>query len=785
MKNFQRFLLTITLAAAMALPAYAYDADVTHRQMTSVATKKSVLYTDPSILFGLGFLAPDKQLFSYYQQWDGHRTGLKNYSLADFLAEGAEEEDYFPDQSRPLNHFFDPAYNRGLTVAGILLGYRSWEFMTEPNDIPGQDNSLKDARSYLTYALMYNDGDPAATQNQRVYAMTWVLRTLGHAMHHIQDMAQPQHVRNDQHLDKKIIGNPSRYEKYTAAQGDALLPLMEQATPIYTPDLKTESDFWFNSANSGIAQTVNQQFLSQGTNFQLSGTNAVTGAYAQPVPEGSTDYTVDQLFGPAGLTLSPKLQEACGKPALNCTITMYATALNERASTLSIFDQDLRATGVHAVFDLGSLGFKPVAYRFFDLNRFNFDDVYSWLMPRAVSYSAGLVNHFFRGKLQVSAPANGPYAVVDQSTGQGFRKVYTTVKNLTPGEALSSGSIRLIAKYHLNNCYKPDLSGEFHLEAGQVVTPCPNYRSAEEHISVSLDQAASFAADESKQLTFTMIDPIPLNATDLMFQVYYTGQVGAEASSFALGAVDVSEPTFMAAMNGTDTFALSGAFYYWPEIVKNIGMAPYSAIDLNRNGIYDPPQDVNVTGGDVSYEIYINNLKVADAPAVPQGRFTRLAMIVDLTGFDHTIIARGSLFTRTNSFHFPAKTLYWDFDRNQMMFQLVSPLRNDTLQSSATTLYAYYPAPLPDVSTMPKSLQADSTLPVPVQLTSAVILGGAPSRVSATSVQEPAAAPQQDGVQRTVTPTMPPAPMSVPAPHPAPNAVPATDVPPSRILHVE
>ena len=39
--------------------------------------------------------------------------------------------------------------------------------------------------------------------------------------------------------------------------------------------------------------------------------------------------------------------------------------------------------------------------RLLSLNRFNFDEVYPFLLPRAVTYSAGLINHFFRGRLSV------------------------------------------------------------------------------------------------------------------------------------------------------------------------------------------------------------------------------------------------------------------------------------------------------------------------------------------------------------------------------------------------
>ena len=729
MKTIQRFLLTLTLAAATALPLFAYEAETTHRKMTAAATKASVLYTDPRIMSSLGLLKADRQTFSYYKSEEGVILGMKDYSLADFVAEGAYEEDY--PALRALNHFYDPLHDRGLRAFGVA-GIASWRYMTEPTDIPGQAYSLRDARWYLNHGLTFQHSDKAYADSQRKLGMTYVLRTLGHVMHHLQDMAQPQHVRNDQHLSY-VSAWESRYEKYTAARGADLQSMMDEATPNYpSPDFLTATDFWTNSSGTGIAQQNNREFLSHGTNFRLSATGVTTGAYPLPVPDGSADYTPAEL----GLTLRSNDQAQCGNPAINCTMTMYSTLLVPRASTLSIFDQDLRATGVEVVWDADILGFKPVARRFFDLNQVNFDDVHGWLIRRAVSFSAGMVNHFFRGKLEISEPTTGTYSVVDHSTGEGFRKIRVTAKNITPDEALFGGTIRLIATYHLNNCYQPDLSGEWQLDgAGQVKEPCPNYRSPEEHISLSLEQAVSFGVDESKQMTFTLVDPIPVNATDLKFQLYYTGIVGAENESFALGTLDVSEPTFMAAMNATDVFELGGTYYKWQDIVAGIAAPPFNAIDIDKSGTYNPPKDVNVTGADFNFQMYVNGMKVADAPAVPQGRFTRLAMIVDLRGFDFRMIAVSTQFSRSDSdYGFPAKISQYYFEDDTPRHTAVAPLRNHTLQHSSTTLWGYYPASTANIKVMPKSEVANAATPVPLQMAPGVLLGlSSPTTESLTS----------------------------------------------------
>src|SRR5262249_153133 len=51
----------------------------------------------------------------------------------------------------------------------------------------------------------------------------------------------------------------------------------------------------------------------------------------------------------------------------------------------------------------------------YTLNRVNYDAMADLLIPRAVAYSAGLLDYFFRGKMEISLPDAGFYGVVDQS----------------------------------------------------------------------------------------------------------------------------------------------------------------------------------------------------------------------------------------------------------------------------------------------------------------------------------------------------------------------------------
>src|SRR5712692_8991869 len=202
MTTARTFFLTC-LITAIALPLYAYNDTVTHPQLTIFASHKSVLYTDGSILFSLGLEPASRQLFRYRARVGPVTVGSAAYSIAELIGEGAFDEDI---GNRALNHFYDPVFDRPLTILGVPLGQRSWRWMLEDlGPISDQNFSVADARAYLARGLTYNEGTPAESQRQRGIALGSMLLSMGHIVHHLQDMAQPQHVRNDDHLDSYAL----------------------------------------------------------------------------------------------------------------------------------------------------------------------------------------------------------------------------------------------------------------------------------------------------------------------------------------------------------------------------------------------------------------------------------------------------------------------------------------------------------------------------------------------------------------------------------------------------
>jgi len=729
MKNVSNWIIgAVAAIGVIAIPAWAYNDTITHPELTHTAFEKSNLALDPALLQRLG-------LEPWQKSW-----------IDIWLRVGAWYEDR---GSRGMQHFFDPTNNKGLSFVGVEVGNPSPRWVLEDeSQISGQTTSVADAREQLTRALTYNDGTPSQSYQERQASMGNFFIYLAAAVHHLQDMTQPQHVRNDDHLDEHPIllfplYDPSLYERYTKQRIDHVQEYGQMGSPVFpgTAGLKKAGDFWTNPSNTGVAQFTNPRFVTKGTNFWKILGFVTAGKYSNPTPGTPVPYTVEKLYQDSNLPVPDEIQALCGYPAVGCTMmeypASYGSFTTQKASTHSIFDQDLNVKGLSVTYTWGNVAQTYSTERVFALNRFNFDAVHQPLLSTAVSYSAGFLNHFFRGKLEVGPPqAGGPYAAVDHQTGQGFTTLRAKVTNRTKDEALQGGTITAIARFHVNNCYQADLTGEFQAdEAGNLITPCAQYRSSEEHIRLSVSQPFSFGPDAGKDYTFEFPTPIPLNATDLVLQVYYQGQVGDEKGSFALGVVDLSEPTFVSVLNGTDMFEVPtspvGTFVYWQDILSKIDQYPYTTVDEN----HDLVPDVNVAGGSIAYTISVENKQIAQV-ALPEGRFSRLAVLVQPTTFKLTLAATGNGFFGSSDWTMPAKIGQLDPTDGVYYVSVVEKRRKQALHYVNITYYHYYKTANAPLSSMNVSKDPDATTLVGVymmpQSTSLASLAPQPDASTAT-----------------------------------------------------
>ena len=180
-------------------------------------------------------------------------------NLAKWLELGAEHED---DSQRPLRHFYNPLRNQGLYFPNLsytmlplsqnfdcanglpsdfqCLDSLTWmwnggdEEITQSFVDQGVDFSFlqgkelvdstainlwswKMARSYYLKSLIRLFAQPPMTAQENYYytsrtsAEAKTFYALGHIIHLLQDLAQPQHTRNDAHLHFPISGIDTSY----------------------------------------------------------------------------------------------------------------------------------------------------------------------------------------------------------------------------------------------------------------------------------------------------------------------------------------------------------------------------------------------------------------------------------------------------------------------------------------------------------------------------------------------------------------------------------------------
>ena len=219
-----------------------------------------------------------------------------------------------------------------------------------------------------------------------------------------------------------------------------------------------------------------------------------------------------------------------------------------------------------------------------------------FLIPRAVAFSAGIIDYLMRGRIEISLPDEGVYGAVDHAQknqpGDGFGKIKVKLRNTTadikpvPGDREDStqqpvvqhiheGEMKAVVKYRLNKCYQSDLSGELKYVFGDPFPPAPQlisqqttwsgcsgnlYFSGMEEIAVSLPiqlaAGESLPRGEGKTYTFFFLDEIPVNAIDVRLQIIFKGKLGSidnpalsESDAVVVASKDISEPSFVMVTN--------------------------------------------------------------------------------------------------------------------------------------------------------------------------------------------------------------------------------------------
>jgi hypothetical protein len=393
------------------------------------------------------------------------------YYLGDWLARGAVREDdqgalltnlangrfwgdpnayQQLDTNNPINrfcnHFYDPVGNRALQLglplsvfacgSGEVFGSAvQWSLGSSSVDGAGSADagrknsfSLLDAREAMWRALTGTDktDTPIILANSRAgrdaYWAT-AFRALGGVIHNLQDMGQPQHTRNEahafgkghlleEHVNNRILRIGARAGN-TEAAVQVPPPIDFGNYPV--PMFATYRQFFSTATGAGsytglgLANYSNRSFFTYAANFgdgQYTQPDSNSANYGTVVETNNGEFDEVYLTKTVPDSLNPSIDNA--SPIKMTRESLLKDVINNYAMMT------------------------PAISHQYSIDKRVIDDQVSKLIPRAVSYSTGLIDFFFRGSLDIQPTSDGLFGVMDHATGTGFKKLVLKVKNTTP-----------------------------------------------------------------------------------------------------------------------------------------------------------------------------------------------------------------------------------------------------------------------------------------------------------------------------------------------------------------
>lgn len=415
--------------------ASSWDDGATHRLLSEYATKSSVLNNAQN-----GYL---KDIGFSNGLTERLKLGKEEHSILEWLQEGAELEDYASLQENTIgdaryqNHFHDPTKalweNAGLSDISSGMSSLLWA-----QNGTAQAGYSRGDQSWQKVRQVYYWGLTATTKELREVNLAQTFLGLGHQMHLLQDMAVPAHVRNDAHpLDATISRNPltgNRYfETWTRDRFSSLNQLINDTPNPALPNVSFDDVYNGSEQLSPIAnlydnneyqQTVPTISVTQGlaeytnSNFFSDSTIFADEVYTQ----GDTHHF------PYPKRTGTNLQDYIDQTGAFESIIAEDGTEDENVWIKKTFDGEVIEHFVRpgrlTRFYLDTVGEDNLFYASFYRDEVCHNDYAQKLIPRAVGYSAGLLNYFFRGDINLVPDSNGGGYVIANNSAEDMEGIF-------------------------------------------------------------------------------------------------------------------------------------------------------------------------------------------------------------------------------------------------------------------------------------------------------------------------------------------------------------------------
>lgn len=506
MKATLRVFFSLTLLFIMPMPNYALEVE-THQAINKYIALGTIngFSLDSYLKNPLGFNHGVSEEFTFGN----------SKSVWMWIGYGGETEDKPPGffqipYLRSTNHFHDPISNQGFGgfVFGLLLHGESsvqWSQKQIGGQSPGGHYSWFDTRDYYYKALT----SAAKPDRDKYFAETF--RGLGQLMHLVQDLSVPAHARNQFHAGYDYEGWVNRNKSILlnlppVSFDQSLLNLQSLLAPVpFANILDSEKYTGLNpeitvaSSSIGLSEYTNANFFSDQTIFKdyphpkKENTNAILKE------EEAEDGEIDRKYYISGYQSED--------------LALYSYFAN--------IAPDLPGEWKYTLDD--------TVYK----------DYAQKLLPRAVGYSAGLIEYFFRGKLQVTA-----VPIFYKNTIQYVR---AKIKNMTPNETMANGQFTLTYSYRPTGG-KSDGSEDIWGQAPVVLSGTLVYDG------------------EERVIDFWLPTPIPReNYNSAKFALAFKGTLGNEVGAVIGKALTLGEIKFEEewdnGLNGNHNWAHTGLNY--------------------------------------------------------------------------------------------------------------------------------------------------------------------------------------------------------------------------------
>lgn len=404
------FATVVLLLSASAEVGETYEPG-THQEIATRAARADISSVDRVLRDELGIL-------------EGILKTFVGVAVPDLIGEGAQTED--SPRNRVFNHFHNPLLgwnDAGFRLLGLQVGQSSVRWQQNQNQtdsVPGGGGNWawQDGRRRYMQALTAS----AAADREQAFRDTFL--TLGHLSHLVQDASVPAHTRNDPHPIWEGYETWAERTRTGAATRSIFTGLLFQ-TPVIPPaEIFSAGRL---EAPIPIARLIDNDKLDPPANVgALSDPTLGIGEYTNGNFLSDDTIFPDEFALPRrqSLDLNSPLLEPVGQ-----RFQRYFPKISEGERITHFVAESSLYSSVTQ-----SLG-QPMTDAL-TLTRRTYQDYAAALLPRAVGYSAALLNYFFRGQLDVRLGST------DTTTPDILQLVG---QNASP-EAMANGMLQIFAE---------------------------------------------------------------------------------------------------------------------------------------------------------------------------------------------------------------------------------------------------------------------------------------------------------------------------------------------------